>query len=75
MAEGFPCAPQDRKHEREESYGDHSGHPHAAGIAGSPGLKTICRGIANAMRAVFITCWVIIVFGIAFYGVIGALHY
>jgi len=27
------------------------------------------------MRTVFITCWVVIVVGIAFYGVIGALHY
>jgi hypothetical protein len=42
---------------------------------GSSGLKTPGPGIANDVRTVFITCWVIIVFGIAFYGVIGALHY
>jgi hypothetical protein len=41
----------------------------------SPGLKTVARGIAKRMRTVFVTCWVIIVFGIAFYGVIGALHH
>ena len=39
------------------------------------GLKPIAAGIEPGMRTVFVTCWVIIVFGIAFYGVIGALHY
>jgi hypothetical protein len=41
----------------------------------SPGLKTLAQGIANRMRTVFITCWVIIVFGIVFYGFIGAIHH
>jgi len=27
------------------------------------------------MRTVFVTCWVIIVFGIVFYGFIGAIHH
>jgi len=27
------------------------------------------------MRTVFVTCWVIIVFGIVFYGYIGAIHH
>jgi hypothetical protein len=41
----------------------------------SAGLKTLAQGIANRMRTVFVTCWVIIVFGIVFYGFIGAIHH
>jgi len=39
------------------------------------GLKTLAQGIAKRMRTVFVTCWVIIVFGIVFYGFIGAIHH
>jgi hypothetical protein len=50
-------------------------NPSAKQRLGVPGLKTAGPGIASGMRSVFVACWVIIVFGIVFYGVIGALHY
>jgi hypothetical protein len=31
--------------------------------------------ITGRVRSVFVACWVIIVFGIAFYGVVGATHH
>lgn len=78
-AEGLPDAPVHGDHDGEERHRREQRKDHVVAITGPTRPETTCAaGVGRGetkpgpMRAVFVAIWLIIVFGIAFYAVVGA---